>query len=80
MSASQSYGRVHSHNLQPKTRIGTGVVLSIVFATLSILLIATPAHANLPLGLVQDPVPLSSCPGSGWYSYNTNHQMNCHLH
>jgi hypothetical protein len=71
---------IPSNNLQLTTRIGGNVLIAVALAALALLLFTVPAHASLSLGLVQDPVPLSSCPGSHWFSYTsggTTHLMNC---
>jgi hypothetical protein len=65
----------HSNTLQPTTRVGGTILLALALATLATLLFPSAARATLSTGLVQDPVPFSSCPGSGWFSYPAEAQL-----
>lgn len=79
MLSTHRSGTEHSISLRPKSKIATKVFLVCTLGVIAFSLLSVrvqPVHASgtpLQLGMVGTQTTLTSCPGSGWYSY-TNSQ------
>jgi hypothetical protein len=79
-------GPEYSHRLTSKITIAARAFIVFALAVIAFEFLAFPTHpvyassGSLSLGTVATPVPLTPCPGNGWYSYVNNGQnvpMNC---
>ena len=59
------------------TNLTTRLFLAFSVVGLAVFIFTTTAQAQLTLGAVSDPVPLSSCPGSGWFDPGGTTHMSC---